>query len=161
VLLTGIVFFNVDLLKMNHGIAATDVRAGKLKRENAVLTLELAKLGSSERIQRVALERGLVLPQPGDVQYLQADSKDARLALRVMTAPDPISTQTSAPAPVSQVSPPPPATPTTAPTATPQPTVVAQQPAATVPAQTQQTTQPAATQPAPAPATGAAAAPTG
>jgi cell division protein FtsL len=123
VLLAGIVFFNVDLLKMNHGIARTDIRAGQLKRENALLTLELARLGSSERIQRVALERGLVLPQPGDVQYLEADRRDARLALRVMTAPNPSIATAAAPPPVSQVS------------ATPQ--VTAQAPVTQPPAATQ------------------------
>lgn len=128
VLLAGIVFFNVDLLKMNHGIAKTDIRAAQLKRENAIYTLQLAKLGSSERIQRVALERGLVLPQPGDVQYLRADRKDARLATRVMAAPQPV--VQPAPEPVSQVSEPAaatttPTTPTaTTPATTPQPTTV-------------------------------------
>ena len=46
-LLAGIVFFNVDVLELNHGIARTDVRAAQLKRENAARTLQLAKLGSS------------------------------------------------------------------------------------------------------------------
>src|SRR5436190_17303668 len=89
VLLVGIVFFNVGVLELNHGIARTDTRAAQLKRQNAALTLQLAKLGSSERIQRVALQRGLVLPQPGDVRYLRAHREDAAHALRVMTAPDP------------------------------------------------------------------------
>jgi cell division protein FtsL len=88
ILLVGIVFFNVDVLELNHGIARTDARAAQLKRENAALTLQLAKLGSSERIQLVALQRGLVLPQPGDVGYLRAHRQDASRALRVMTAPD-------------------------------------------------------------------------
>jgi cell division protein FtsL len=88
VLLAGIVFFNVDVLETNHGIARTDTRASQLKRENAALTLKLAKLGSSERIQRVALDQGLVLPPPGDVRYLRAHRDDAGRALRVMTAPD-------------------------------------------------------------------------
>ena len=52
-------------------------------------SLELAQLGSSERIQRLALEAGLVLPQPGDVRYLRAHRQDAGRALRVMTAPNP------------------------------------------------------------------------
>jgi hypothetical protein len=147
---------------MNHGIAATDVSAGKLKRENAVLTLELAKLGSSERIQRVALEQGLVLPQPGDVQYLQADGKDAKLALRVMTAPDPISTQAPAPAPVTQVSPPPTGAPPAGPQQTAQAPPAQAQTAPTANSQqpTAQAQPPAAQQPAAA-ATGAAAAPSG
>jgi cell division protein FtsL len=104
VLLVGIVFFNVDVLELNHGIARTDVRAAQLKRENAALTLQLAKLGSSERIQRVALERGLVLPQPGDVRYLRAHREDAGRALRVMTAPDSSSAAAGVPTSVSQVS---------------------------------------------------------
>jgi cell division protein FtsL len=89
ILLVGIVFFNVDVLELNHGIASTDSRAAQLKRDNAALTLELAKLGSSERIQRLALEAGLVLPQAGDVRYLRAHRQDAGRALRVMTAPVP------------------------------------------------------------------------
>src|SRR5689334_21450735 len=39
VLLAGIVFFNVDVLETNHGIARTDTRATELKRENAALML--------------------------------------------------------------------------------------------------------------------------
>ena len=81
VLLAGIVFFNVDLLQMNREIAQTEERVGALKRENAHLRTDLARLGSSERIQRVAAERGLVLPAPGEVRYLRSDpAVDARRA---------------------------------------------------------------------------------
>lgn len=104
ILLVGIVFFNVDVLELNHGIARTDIRAAQLKRENAALTLQLAQLGSSERIQRIALARGLVLPQPGDVRYLRAHSQDAAHALRVMTAPDSSSVVAPAPTLLSQSS---------------------------------------------------------
>src|SRR4051795_8066296 len=104
ILLAGIVFFNVDVLELNHGIARTDTRATQLKRENAALTLKLAKLGSSERVQTVALKKGLVLPQPGDVRYLRANREDAARALRVMTPPDSSSAAPVAPALVSQQS---------------------------------------------------------
>ena len=81
VLLAGIVFFNVDLLRMNREIAVTADRAAEVKRENARLRTDLARLGSSERIQRVAAERGLVLPAPGEVRYLRSDPVvDARRA---------------------------------------------------------------------------------
>src|SRR4051794_41581632 len=103
-LLAGIVFFNVDVLELNHGIARTDTRASQLKRENAALTLQLAKLGSSERIQRVARDNGLVLPQPGDVRYLRAGRLDAARALRVMTAPDSSSAAAVVPTGVTQQS---------------------------------------------------------
>jgi cell division protein FtsL len=145
VLLAGIVFFNVDVLELNHGIASTDTRSTQLKRENAALTLQLAKLGSSERIQTVALQRGLVLPQPGDVRYLRADREDAARALRVMTAPDSSSAAPVVPALVSQQS-------GGASTGTPSQGVTPLQagdttPAASTPAPTQQTTvQPTTTQ---------------
>ena len=81
VLLAGIVFFNVDLLQMNREIARTEERIGTLKRENARLRTDVARLGSSERIQQVAAERGLVLPAPNEVRYLKADpAVDARRA---------------------------------------------------------------------------------
>ncbi len=81
VLLAGIVFFNVDLLQMNRDIAAMADKAGEVKRENSKLRTDIARLGSSERIQRVAAEAGLVLPAPGEVRYLYSDpSVDARRA---------------------------------------------------------------------------------
>jgi hypothetical protein len=104
ILLAGIVFFNVDVLELNHGIASTDSRAAQLKRDNAALTLQLAQLGSSERIQRLALGAGLVLPQPGDVRYLRAHRQDAGRALRVMTAPDPSGAAAAVPTSVTQAS---------------------------------------------------------
>ncbi len=167
VLLAGIVFFNVDVLELNHGIARTDTRATQLKRQNAALTLKLAKLGSSERIQRVALDRGLVLPQPGDVRYLRANREDAAHALRVMTAPDPSSAVPVVPTLVSQQSG---GAATGTPSATAQPVTSTTTPAtttqtqATPATQTQtQTTTATTTAPAAAPATttqGGAAAPT-
>ena len=146
VLLAGIVFFNVDVLQVNHGIAATGARADALKRENAALTRELAKLASTERIQEAALARGLVLPPPGDVRYLKARGDDSRRALRTMTAPEPTTATIPPPAPEPaapepQVAAPAPTAPVTqtTPQATPQtdPAAVTQpQPATTQPQQT-------------------------
>jgi cell division protein FtsL len=81
VLLAGIVFFNVDLLRMNRDIAADAERISQLKRQNADLRLESARLGSSERIQEAAARLGLVLPLPGDVHYLRPGPNDAKKAL--------------------------------------------------------------------------------
>ena len=72
VLLVGIVFFNVDLLRMNREIALTAEKSTALKRDNARLRQEAALLGSSERIRDAAAELGLVLPGAGDVRYLKA-----------------------------------------------------------------------------------------
>jgi cell division protein FtsL len=117
VLLVGIVFFNVDLLQMNRDIAQNAEKASALRRENARLRLDVARLASSERIQEAAAGRGLVLPAPGQVRYLKARPVlDARLAARRITEPN---TALVPPAPVPTAPEPtvPPAT-TTAPPAT-------------------------------------------
>ena len=97
VLLAGIVFFNVDLLQMNRDIAATADKAETIKRENARLRGDLARLGSSERIQTAAAQRGLVLPAAGEVRYLEAnpaaDAKNALARLKAgggLTAAEPV-----------------------------------------------------------------------
>ncbi len=85
-LLVGIVFFNVDLLRMNRDIAATAQKAETIKRENARLRGDLARLGSSERIQTTAAQRGLVLPAAGEVRYLKATGADTKNALARLRA---------------------------------------------------------------------------
>ncbi len=88
VLLVGIVFFNVDLLRMNREIALTAEKSTALKRDNARLRQEAALLGSSERIRDAATELGLVLPGAGDVRYLKAHPEfDARKAARTIVEP--------------------------------------------------------------------------
>ena len=87
VLLAGIVFFNVDLLRMNREIARTTESVEAVKQENARLRTDLARMGSSERIQRVAAERGLVLPKPSEVRYVRSDpAADARRAAARLAA---------------------------------------------------------------------------
>src|SRR3954468_18859542 len=51
VLLVGIVFFNVDLLRMNREIAANADRIAVLKRTIARDRLDVARLASTQRIQ--------------------------------------------------------------------------------------------------------------
>ncbi len=90
VLLVGIVFLNVRLLVLDGGIARDAERTAELKRANATLRLRAARLGSTERIQRVAAGRGLVWPQPGRVRWLRPEARpDARQALARMTRPAP------------------------------------------------------------------------
>jgi len=105
VLLVGIVFFNVDLLELNRDIAHTADRAARVKRDNARLRLQLARLASTERIQRVAAGRGLELPAPGEVRYVRIHpGADARTAAARIVAPHsaaaaPVSSGTPAPGP--------------------------------------------------------------
>jgi cell division protein FtsL len=112
VLLAGIVFVNVYLLQLNRDIAATSERAAAVKRENARLRLDVARLGSSERIQEAAAALGLVLPAPGEVRYLRAHPKvDGRRAARrveppgLVEAPAPVAPEPMAPEPVTPVAP--------------------------------------------------------
>jgi cell division protein FtsL len=88
VLLAGIVFFNVDLLRMNRDITQMADRSDALQRQNARIREEVAHLASSERIQEAAAKLGLVLPEPGDVRYLRSNPKvDARNASKRIIAP--------------------------------------------------------------------------
>jgi cell division protein FtsL len=90
VLLAGIVFFNVDLLRMNREITHMADKAAQLKRENAGLREDVAGLANSERIQEAAAELGLVLPAPAEVRYLKSNPAiDARTASKRIIAPDP------------------------------------------------------------------------
>jgi cell division protein FtsL len=155
VLLAGIVFCNVYLLELNRDIAATSERAAAVKRENARLRLDVARLGSSERIQQAAARLGLVLPAPGEVRYLKANpSVDGRRAAKrveppgMAEAPAPMAPEPLAPEPVAPVA--------TGPTTEPMTTDPATDPAAT----DQAATAPAATAPAPTAEGQAAPAPT-
>jgi cell division protein FtsL len=118
-LLAGIVFVNVYLLELNRDIAATYQRAAAVKRENARLRLEVARLGSSERIQEAAAAVGLVLPAPGEVRYLKANPKvDGRRAAKrvappgLVETPAPVAPEPMAPEPVAPVATTPPSDPT-------------------------------------------------
>jgi cell division protein FtsL len=102
VLLAGIVFFNVDLLRMNREITQMADKAAQLKRENGRLREDVAGLANSERIQQAAAELGLVLPAPAEVRYLKSNPTiDARTASKriiaptPMAAPDPLVTETT------------------------------------------------------------------
>jgi cell division protein FtsL len=142
-LLAGIVFLNVSLLELNSGITRTNGRAVTLKRENALLRQEVASLGSSERIQTLAAERGMVLPAPGDVHYVRANTAvDAWRAVRQLRAaappaPPPVGIQPVAPAPAAPAptaGPPAGATAPEPPAPAPQPAPAAPQPAPAAPA---------------------------
>jgi cell division protein FtsL len=98
VLLAGIVFFNVDLLRMNREITHMADKAAQLKRENGRLRQDVAGLANSERIQQAAAELGLVLPAPAEVRYLKSNPTiDARTASKRIIAPDPFVAVTTTP----------------------------------------------------------------
>jgi cell division protein FtsL len=87
VLLAGIVFLNVSVLELNRGIAQTDAKSATLERTNSTLREQVATLSSTERIQRLAEQKGYVLPQPGDVTYLHGSRSAAKLAAQKIQPP--------------------------------------------------------------------------
>jgi cell division protein FtsB len=87
-LLAGIVFLNVSVLQLNRGIARTDAKAAVLERTNSSLRERVATFNSAERTQRLAAQRGYILPAPGDITYLKpASAAQARLAAQRIQPP--------------------------------------------------------------------------
>ncbi len=173
ILLGGIVFMQVTLLKLNTGISNAVTTASTLERVNAGLETEVARLSSGERIQATAAEQDMVAPPAGDVGYLTArPGRDPGLAVQRMQSPSDDAKQVMAnggkapaelaPSTVTPVVPDPAAT-ATDPAAAPTPTAtVAPAPTVTptpVPTATPDPLPPAAT--GTDPATGATTAPTG
>jgi hypothetical protein len=151
ILLGGIVFMQVTLLKLNTGISNAVTTAATLERVNAGLETEVARLSSGERIQATAADQDMVAPPAGDVGYLTArPDRDPGLAVQRMQSPgdeakqvmanggrapaelapstvtpvvpDPAAaTPVTTPAPSATVAPAPAVTPAPVPTATPEP----------------------------------------
>jgi cell division protein FtsL len=89
--LMGIVALQVSLLKMNSGIGQSIERSAVLERQNADMRAEISRLSSEERIAKVAGKLGLVMPNAGQVRYVDVrGERDARRAAEVMRAPDPV-----------------------------------------------------------------------
>lgn len=89
--LIGIVAMQVSMLKLNAGIGRAVETAATLERTNATLRADVSQLSSGERIQSLAGARGFIMPEPGDVTYLNAGSlaSDGFRAAQRMSAPDP------------------------------------------------------------------------
>jgi len=88
--LGGIVAMQVSLLKLNSGIGRAVESAATLERQNASLELSVARLSSGERLERVAAQRGMVMPAAGSVEYVRArPGTDARWAATRMRSPSP------------------------------------------------------------------------
>ena len=123
VLLLGIVFMQVHMLKLNAGISRAVESAGTLERQNAQLRQEVSQLGAADRIEEAAGMFGMVMPQPGSVRYL--DSRDvvvdAKRAAKTMTAPDPTAAAAAAAAAAAPVTAGAPAATAVAPAATTDP----------------------------------------
>jgi hypothetical protein len=101
--LVTLVFLQVSLLKLNTGISADLLTAQNLERENAELRASVSSLDSGERIQDLAAARGMVMPDDGQLRFLQAGKPgDGERAARAITEPDTVGAQQRAQAMLAQ-----------------------------------------------------------
>jgi hypothetical protein len=155
-LLVGIVALNVMALSFNASATKVAGQADGLNRANSALRAQAASELSNETVQAAAAERGLIVPEPGAIQYLSPSPGDAAIAARRLTEGE----LEIGPAPVEIA--PAIVTPALDPAADPAAAeAVPPEPAATDPAAAPAPTQPAAPAPPPAPATTGGATPGG
>jgi len=88
--LMGVVFMQVSLLKLNTGIGRAIQTTATLERQNAELRGEVALLDGGERLQGVAAAMGMLMPPAGQVEYLDARDADPASAASRITPPSPV-----------------------------------------------------------------------
>jgi hypothetical protein len=88
-LLVGIVALNVLILSINTGAGQTGERIDALQRQNSSLRADLAQRLSGSRMQEAATSEGLVVPDPNQVEYLDARAGDAKRAAANLDAISP------------------------------------------------------------------------
>jgi hypothetical protein len=88
VLLVGIVGLNVMALSLNASSSKTGRQADALKQQNSALRAQLAGEVTSQKVQQLALDLGLVFPEPGAIRYVEPQSGDAAEAARRLRAGD-------------------------------------------------------------------------
>ena len=75
IMLGGIVFMQVSLLKLNSGISRAVETATTLERQNADLEAAIARKSSPDRISVGADQLGMLMPAAGDVGYLNPGAR--------------------------------------------------------------------------------------
>ncbi len=84
VLLFGLVFLNVSLLRMNSAAGNNAEQVKELRIQNDRLNAKVSRLQGGDRLDRVAGRLGLVMPEPGSVHYLSARESDVEQAARAL-----------------------------------------------------------------------------
>lgn len=86
--LIGIVAMQLWVVKLGVGIGRALEHTQLLQRENAVLASEDSALSSAERIERLALAKGMVFASPGALHFDTVDRPlDVRRAVAVLANP--------------------------------------------------------------------------
>ncbi|MBJ7348018.1 MAG: hypothetical protein JHC87_05555 [Thermoleophilaceae bacterium] len=146
-LCVGLVYVSVGSLEAGDGFGRYSKRAIELQRQNTQLRARLAQLDSPERIQRLAVRNGMMMPVPEQFSFVRGRERDALKAVKTYGAPttEPVASAPLAGAPGTQAGAAPQQAPATTPAAgtTPAPaTGQTPAPATQTPAVNPQTTTP-------------------
>jgi hypothetical protein len=87
-LLTGIVFMQVEVLKLNAGIGRSLERGSALQARNELLRAGVSQLSDEQRIERIAAQMGLVMPGPAQLRFVRASAGSTQRALASIHAPN-------------------------------------------------------------------------
>lgn len=90
VLLAGIVAMQVEILKLGTNMGREMERSSALQTRNEALQASVATLADDQRIERLAVGMGMVMPRPDSFVFLSAKSGDIGRAIADIRAPDPV-----------------------------------------------------------------------
>ncbi len=88
VLLAGIVAMQVEVLKLNAGIGRSIERGSALQAQNELLRASVAQLSDEQRIERMAVQMGMLMPGPGQLKFVNRGPGSVERALNSIHAPD-------------------------------------------------------------------------
>jgi hypothetical protein len=87
IMLGGIVFMQVSLLRMNTGISRAVAAQTTYERQNANLRAEIAEKSSGDIIRDGAVKAGMIDPPAGNTRFLTSRDSDITRAVRRMKPP--------------------------------------------------------------------------
>ncbi len=82
IMLGGIVFMQVSLLRMNSGISRAVAAQSTYERQNSMLQAQIAELSSGDRIRAAALKDHMIDPPAGNTRFLTSRERDVAYAAR-------------------------------------------------------------------------------
>jgi hypothetical protein len=88
VLLAGIVFMQVEVLKLNAGIGRSLERGSALQAQNELLRAGVSRLSDDQRIERLAAQMGMVMPAPEQLRFVKTGNAANQRALGSIHAPN-------------------------------------------------------------------------
>jgi cell division protein FtsL len=88
VMLAGIVYTQVEVLKLGHTIGNATMQVSTLQARNEQLRGSVATLSGVQRIEQLAEAQGMVLPPPTGVGFIGGGSGQIQAALNNIKPPD-------------------------------------------------------------------------